>query len=90
MFTLIILINIFKFVRKIRIIISFFISKIIIYLDYWKQDKVENQGGTYGDDEDKQKFEKFIIKNPGDCTNRTGYGYSAGRPCVLVKMNKVK
>ena len=35
-----ILINIFKFVSKMNVIISFFISMKIIYLDYWKQDKV--------------------------------------------------
>ncbi|CAF2760027.1 unnamed protein product [Rotaria sp. Silwood2] len=31
----------------------------------------------------------FKISNPGDCTSQNQYGYLNGKPCVLVKMNKI-
>ncbi len=33
---------------------------------------------------------KFTIPNPGFCTLENQYGFAYGRPCVLVKMNKVR
>ena len=32
----------------------------------------------------------FTIPNPGECTNADEYGFRSGKPCVLVKMNKVR
>jgi hypothetical protein len=32
---------------------------------------------------------KFTIPNPGFCTLENQYGFAYGRPCVLVKMNKI-
>ncbi|CAF0985260.1 unnamed protein product [Adineta ricciae] len=34
-------------------------------------------------------FRPFIIQSPHDCTPEKHYGFSTGRPCVLVKMNKI-
>ncbi|CAF0925776.1 unnamed protein product [Didymodactylos carnosus] len=31
----------------------------------------------------------FNIDTPGDCTPEKNYGYNDGKPCVLVKMNKI-
>jgi len=73
--------------------ISYF-SKKIIYLDYWKQDPIKKPESDDDSAEEKgekrKKPSKFTISNPGDCTNNTNYGFNEGRPCVLVKMNKVK
>jgi len=33
---------------------------------------------------------KFTISSLGECQDSNDYGYPSGRPCVLVKMNKVK
>ncbi|CAF1158039.1 unnamed protein product [Rotaria sp. Silwood1] len=45
---------------------------------YWKHDNIGfNQTKT------------FKISNPGDCTSQNQYGYSNGKPCILVKMNKI-
>jgi hypothetical protein len=69
----------------------FCFSKKIIYLDYWKQDQVKKPD-TYDEtiEEKREKPPKFVMNNPGDCTNYTNYGFNKGKPCVLVKMNKVK
>ncbi len=40
-------------------------------------------------DENQAAPKKFQISNVGDCRNDTQYGFQFGRPCVLVKMNKV-
>ncbi|CAF1253878.1 unnamed protein product, partial [Rotaria sordida] len=32
---------------------------------------------------------KFKISNPGDCILQNQYGFSNGKPCILVKMNKI-
>ena len=39
---------------------------------------------------DESITQKFTIRNPGDCTSHDAYGFLKGKPCVLVKMNKVK
>jgi hypothetical protein len=71
-----------------------FFSKTIMYLDYWKQDPVEKRGNEDESPEEyKEKLpkpEKFIINQPGECTSNNNYGFNQGKPCVLVKMNKVK
>ncbi|CAF2769276.1 unnamed protein product [Rotaria sp. Silwood2] len=58
---------------------------------YWKTDNVEKV--EHDDDDDYEKnvvpAEKFVINNPGDCINATQYGFALGKPCVLVKMNKI-
>jgi len=60
---------------------------------YWKQDHVKKPENDEDSGEEKQekreKPAKFIIRAPGSCTNNTNYGFNDGRPCVLVKMNKV-
>ena len=85
-------INIFKFVSKIIIFIPVF-RHFFIHLVYWKNDQPERRGNEYLDDGDhderRQTFRKFVINRPGECTNSTQYGFARGRPCVLVKMNKV-
>jgi len=57
-----------------------FIKNLNQYLAiyYWKQDN---------DNRDETK--KFTIYNPGVCKPENQYGYSSGKPCVLVKMNKI-
>jgi sodium/potassium-transporting ATPase subunit beta len=57
---------------------------------YWKQDQVKKPD-TYDEtiEEKREKPPKFVMNNPGDCTNYTNYGFNKGKPCVLVKMNKV-
>jgi len=61
---------------------------------YWKQDPPQIQNSDDANrindnDEYQAKPEKFTIRSPGECTNATGYGFPSGKPCVLVKMNKV-
>jgi len=57
-----------------------FIKNLKQYLEiyYWKQE-----------DNNLAEENKFIIYNPGSCTPENDYGYSSGKPCVLVKMNKI-
>ncbi|CAF0915005.1 unnamed protein product [Rotaria sp. Silwood1] len=59
---------------------------------YWKDDNVE-KGGNDGDEGDKENMgepsRKFIIEKPGPCTSDNQYGFAQGKPCVLVKMNKI-
>ncbi len=73
---------------------QFFLLIITIYLDYWKQDPIQKQSGEddsqVNNDENQATPTKFTIRNPGGCTNATEYGFRDGRPCVLVKMNKVR
>ncbi|CAF4844033.1 unnamed protein product [Rotaria sp. Silwood1] len=45
---------------------------------YWKHDNI-----------DFNQTKKFTISNPGDCTAQNQYGYTNGKPCILVKMNKI-
>ncbi|CAF0988980.1 unnamed protein product [Rotaria sordida] len=59
---------------------------------YWKEDKVEKAESDDEDDDPRERpvpTRKFIINKPGDCTNATQYGFAKGKPCVLVKMNKI-
>ncbi|CAF3905157.1 unnamed protein product [Rotaria sordida] len=46
---------------------------------YWKQD---NNNGF-------NQTKKFKISNSGDCILQNQYGFSNGKPCILVKMNKI-
>lgn len=32
---------------------------------------------------------RFDVKTLGPCTQENGYGYAEGKPCVLLKLNKV-
>lgn len=50
-----------------------------IRLVYWRQDR-----------DRLSPTNKFTISNPGDCTAENQYGFSNGKPCILIKMNKVK
>lgn len=63
-----------------------------------KKVKVENDDDDDDDDDDDKKhqaeddrpqMQPFRIKNAGDCTSENKYGYETGKPCVLVKMNKI-
>ena len=57
--------------------------------------RVDNKNDADDDDENENESDKpedvkpFKIGNPGDCTSENQYGYPKGKPCVLVKMNKV-
>ena len=63
-----------------------------------KKVKVQNDDSDEDDDDnrkqaasdDRPQMQPFRIRNPGDCTKANSYGYNNGKPCVLVKMNKVK
>lgn len=77
-------INIFKFVRKLSSLIYLVPWKPFSYLVYWRND-------SYGpESQNQKKYKKFHIHDTGNCNNQSQYGYAMGRPCVLVKMNKVK
>ena len=63
-----------------------------------KKVKAENDDDDDDDDDDDKKqqaqddrpqMQPFRIRNAGDCTSENKYGYETGKPCVLVKMNKV-
>ncbi|UJR36661.1 hypothetical protein I4U23_029378 [Adineta vaga] len=55
---------------------------------YWKQSP-KGQHTRYSPQQQSPAESEFNIANPGECTNASLYGYSTGRPCVLVKMNKI-
>lgn len=55
---------------------------------YWKKDLNSKPDNDEGNGEVQEK-PKFVINNPDQCTSASNYGYSSGKPCVLVKMNKV-
>ena len=40
-------------------------------------------------DRDKDKVCTFNLHQLGDCRKEDEYGYHEGRPCVLLKVNKV-
>lgn len=48
-----------------------------------------NRDDDDDDDESRPKVKPFTIRNAGECNSAQQYGYAAGRPCVLVKMNKI-
>ncbi|CAF4222087.1 unnamed protein product, partial [Rotaria sordida] len=52
---------------------------ILEFVNYWKQD---NNNGF-------NQTKIFKISNPGDCILQNQYGFSNGKPCILVKMNKI-
>lgn len=62
-----------------------------------KKVKVQNDDSDEDDDDnrkqaasdDRPQMQPFRIRNPGDCTKANSYGYNNGKPCVLVKMNKI-
>lgn len=60
-----------------------------------KDDKDDNDDDDDDDDkkqpfqDDRPQMQPFKISNPGDCTSGNKYGYASGKPCVLVKMNKI-
>ncbi|CAF1151442.1 unnamed protein product [Adineta steineri] len=56
---------------------------------YWKQGerKATNEDGD--EEGDTSTVQEFNIANPGGCVSGNDYGYKNGRPCVLVKMNKI-
>jgi len=60
---------------------------------YWKNDRPERREQDDDNENDNNDraapIQKFVISNPGECRNDTQYGYAIGRPCVLVKMNKI-
>lgn len=61
-----------------------------LHVYYWKNDNFQRSDNGYGSyREPREVSRKFSINNPGDCRNDTQYGFSRGRPCVLVKMNKI-
>ena len=53
------------------------------------EDDDDNKGRKQAQD-DRPQMQPFRIRNAGDCTSNSSYGYNNGKPCVLVKMNKVK
>ena len=56
-------------------------------LDYWTpQVKLGSSKNVNNDDGSRV----FRIRDVGECTINRDFGYTVGRPCVLVKMNKVK
>jgi hypothetical protein len=68
-----------------------------LHLDYPKDKLVKKTRDAGADDDDENENDPdipddvrpFSIRNPGDCTSENQYGYTKGKPCVLVKMNKV-
>lgn len=58
---------------------------------YWKHDTVDKRESGEENELDSQDSPstKFVIDKPGDCTNKSDYGFTKGKPCVLVKMNKI-
>ena len=54
-----------------------------------RDDKAEDDDENENDPDMPDDFKPFSIRNPGECTSDNQYGYTRGRPCVLVKMNKV-
>jgi sodium/potassium-transporting ATPase subunit beta len=72
-----------------------YINNLDYYLQfyYWQKDDVENAANEYGNQGAYQdtppKPEKFIIRNQGECISGRKYGFQVGKPCVLVKMNKI-
>jgi len=36
------------------------------------------------------EINRFLINDPGSCIPENQYGISIGKPCVLIKMNKVE
>jgi sodium/potassium-transporting ATPase subunit beta len=59
---------------------------------YWKQNKVVKQENDDANDDSDDSYalvQKFVINRPGDCTPEKEYGFASGKPCVLVKMNKI-
>ena len=42
------------------------------------------------DDDRRPEVKPFTLRNAGECNSANQYGYPTGRPCVLVKMNKVR
>jgi len=61
---------------------------------YWRHDppveKKENDEDSGEDRQEKRpETRKFTIQYPGECRNETNYGFRLGKPCILVKMNKV-
>ncbi|CAF3377567.1 unnamed protein product [Rotaria socialis] len=49
---------------------------LLVY--YWKYD-IDRFNQT----------KKFTISDPGDCTPQNQYGFASGKPCILVKINKI-
>ena len=47
-----------------------------------------NNSGKYPA-EDVNLICRYNLDMLGDCSEATAFGYSIGKPCVLVKMNKV-
>lgn len=62
-----------------------------------KVEKVKKDDDDDDDDDENGKkaqdnrpqMEPFKIEKPGDCTSNNKYGYASGKPCILVKMNKI-
>lgn len=57
-----------------------------------KKDNDDDSGEQQSSREAKieNKSPKFSISSSGECQAANYFGYTSGRPCVLVKMNKVK
>lgn len=70
--------------------IDLLFSLRLIILDYPRVSQTKSSGNNDDhDDDDHDDIKEFTISNPGDCTSEKRYGFDAGKPCVLVKMNKV-
>lgn len=54
-----------------------------------RDEKAEDEDENESDPDIPDDVNPFSIRNPGECTSDNQYGYTRGRPCVLVKMNKV-
>jgi sodium/potassium-transporting ATPase subunit beta len=73
---------------------SNYVNNLNHYLDvhYWTKDKVKDQDNAEQESDDENaglNAKKFRINNPRDCTTQNNYGFPQGKPCVLVKMNKI-
>jgi sodium/potassium-transporting ATPase subunit beta len=66
-----------------------YVKNLDQYLRVYYSQKTENRQDNEDNEESKPKYDGFVIKRPGECTNTSSYGFATGRPCVLVKMNKV-
>lgn len=63
-----------------------YIKNLNQYLEIYYPKNVEMKGSSQGEQSGPDKFD---INQPGDCTSQNNYGFSQGKPCVLVKMNKI-